>query len=219
MTKKNIQIAPSLLSANFSHLGDDVQDIVNCGADLLHLDIMDGHFVPNLTFGPDVVKSIRTRTSKPFDTHLMVTNPEMWLEPFAKAGSQFITFHIEVTNKPLELIKKIKALGCGVGVSLNPATKVSALKEVSGFVDLILVMSVNPGFGGQGFVAGSIEKVKELEGLRLKNNYKYLISVDGGVTTKVSADLIRAGVDILVSGSFIFKAKDKAEVIKNLRKI
>jgi len=209
-----IKVAPSILSADFSRLDCQIRKLERAGADMLHIDIMDGHFVPNITIGPVVVKFIRRHTKLPLDVHLMVKHPEKFLTPFIEAGSDMITVHIEAVNK-LKLIsirKKLKAKGIKLGISLNPATPVAKLKGVLGLVDFILVMSVNPGFGGQKFIPGVLSKIKELRAL-----YKGDIAVDGGVSDTVAGKLIKAGANILASGSYIFSAKNTKQAIERIR--
>ena len=209
-----IKIAPSILSADFSCLGEEVKKVERAGADLIHIDVMDGHFVPNITLGPVVVKYLRRITGLPLDVHLMIESPERYIDDFIRAGSDMITVHIETISK--SKIKKqkakLKAKGVNLGISLNPATPLSKIKDVLNLVDFVLVMTVNPGFGGQKFIAGVVPKIKQLRRI-----YKGVISVDGGVSDKVAGELIRAGADILAVGSYIFNAKDTKEAIKKLR--
>jgi ribulose-phosphate 3-epimerase len=209
-----IMIAPSLLSANFSCLDREIQKVEAAGADMLHLDIMDGHFVPNITIGPVVVKYIRQVTKLPLDTHLMIEKPQDFVDAFVQAGSDMITFHIETisVSRLKVLSKKLKSQGVKVGISLNPATPLVKIKPVLKDVDFVLVMSVNPGFGGQEFMPVAIPKVKELRKI-----FAGEISVDGGVNDKVAGELIRAGATILAAGSYIFKANDTKQAIERIR--
>jgi ribulose-phosphate 3-epimerase len=208
-------IAPSLLSADFAKLASEVAEVERAGADWLHVDVMDGHFVPNLTVGPLVVEAIKPHTHLPLDCHLMVSRPEDWVEGFAKAGASTITVHAEASVHLHRLLGHIRSLGCKAGVSINPATPVAAIEPVLDLVDLVLVMSVNPGFGGQAFIEPSLEKVKRLSDLRGKRHY--LIEIDGGINRDTIARARQAGVDVFVAGSAIFAAKDRAAAIQELR--
>ncbi|TRZ96175.1 ribulose-phosphate 3-epimerase [bacterium] len=209
-----IKVAPSILSADFSRLGCQIKKVERAGADMLHIDIMDGHFVPNITIGPVVVKFIRQHTKLPLDVHLMIKHPEKFLSLFIDAGSDMITVHIEAVNKAklISMRRKLKAKGIKLGISLNPATPVAKIKDVLGLVDFILVMSVNPGFGGQKFIPGVLPKIKELRVL-----YKGDIAVDGGISDAVAGDLIKAGANVLASGSYIFSAKNTKQAIERIR--
>jgi len=209
---QKILIAPSILSADFSKLGQEIKDVEKAGADWIHIDVMDGHFVDNITMGPVVVKSIRPVTKLPLDTHLMIKNPERYIERFAKGGSDIITFHIEVEEDPKEIIKLIRYYKKKVGVSIRPKTDLGSLSAILPMVDMVLVMTVEPGFGGQEFMPECVTKISELRKIFRKD-----IEVDGGVNEMTAAEVIKAGANIIVAGTSVFGAKDYAEAIKKLR--
>lgn len=207
-------IAPSLLAANFAQLQADIETIQS--APWLHLDVMDGHFVPNLSFGPEIIKSVRPHFHGAFDVHLMVSNPERLIDAYIQAGADSITFHVEAHKNPQSLIQTIQDAGLKAGLSLKPGTSLETLKPYLEKVDLILVMSVEPGFGGQAFQVESLERIATLKAWREAHQAVYLISVDGGVGLDNAPALKAAGVDVLVAGSTIFKADNRAEIIEAL---
>lgn len=212
-----IKIAPSLLAADFSQLAEEVKLIKE--ADMLHLDIMDGHFVPNLTFGPGLIASLRDKTSLSFDTHLMISNPGEYIEAYAEAGSDYITFHLEATVHSHRIIQQIKEQGCKAGISLNPATPLHELEYILPDLDLILLMTVNPGFGGQEYIPQSTEKISRLAQMIKAGGYDIEIAVDGGIKPFNAEEVIKAGADIIVAGSAIFGASKPSEAIADFRKI
>ncbi|MGC8871724.1 MAG: ribulose-phosphate 3-epimerase [Caldimicrobium sp.] len=210
-------IAPSLLSADFSRLKEEVKAVEEAGADLLHLDVMDGLFVPNLTFGPLVISALRPHTNLPFDVHLMIVQPERYLKHFAEAGADLICVHAEATTHLHRAITQIKELGKLAGVSLNPHTPPEILDYVLELLDFVLVMTVNPGFGGQKFIPQCLSKIEKLKNTIVKRGLNTLIEVDGGINEKTSQLVISAGADILVAGSYIFEKEDYREAISILR--
>ncbi len=212
-----IKIAPSILSADFSILGEEIKSIEKAKADWVHIDVMDGHFVPNISFGEPIVKSIRKITNMPFDVHLMIENVDYYINDFASAGADYITIHQEAGNHIDRSIQLIKSLGIKAGISLNPATPVSSIEHLLPELDLVLIMSVNPGFGGQKFIPYTLDKIRLLKELRGKYNYNYLIEVDGGVNIENAQMIIDAGVDVLVAGSAVFKSDEYEKTIEELR--
>lgn len=212
-----MKIAPSILSADFANLQRDIEIVEQNGADLIHIDAMDGQFVPNLTLGPNVVSALRKVTNLTLDVHLMIEQPERYIEAFAQAGADIITVHVEATKHLHRVLQQIKQTGKQCGVVINPATPVSVIEMVLGEVDLVLVMTVNPGFGGQSFIPMTLEKIKQLVTLREQNNYSYLIEVDGGINDKTAKLCREAGVDIAVAGSYIYDSNDIKAAIDSLK--
>ena len=213
-----IKIAPSILSADFARMGEDVSRLSQWGADWVHFDVMDGHFVPNLTFGPAMCKAVRPYTSLPIDVHLMVDNPSEWVEVFADSGADIITFHIESYEKdPIRLLRHIRSLGCRPGIVLRPATDVKACESILEECDLVLLMSVNPGFGGQSFIFSTLEKIRSLRRMIDAKRLQTEIEIDGGVNPDTAKECISAGATVLVAGSAVFRAKDPSEMISLLR--
>ena len=209
---QKILIAPSILSADFSKLGQEIQDVEKAGADWIHIDVMDGHFVPNITIGPVVVKSARPATRLPFDVHLMIDRPEDYVESFARAGSDIITFHAEVEENPKEIIRLIKYFKKKVGISIRPKTELKAIEAVLPMVDMVLIMTVEPGFAGQEFIFDCLPKITEL-----RTAFKKDIQVDGGINEATAAEAIKAGANVIVAGTSVFGVKDYAGAIKKLR--
>ena len=212
---KKIKISPSILSADFSQLGNEIKRLEDGGADMIHVDVMDGHFVPNLTIGPPVINALRKYTKIPFDVHLMISPVHKYIENFANAGADIITIHPEATDNLKDSIGLIRKLNKKVGVSLNPNTEIKIIKKYISEIDLILVMSVYPGFGGQKFISETITKIKILKKIKNDNNYKFDIEVDGGINFSNSKEVIKAGANILVSGTTIFK-ENNGDIKKNI---
>ena len=215
----NPQIAPSILAADFANLQKEVEMLNSSAADYIHVDIMDGVFVPNISFGIPVTEAIHRHATKPLDVHLMIVNPELYVEDFVKAGASIVTVHVEACTHLHRTLQEIKRLGVAAGVALNPHTPIELLTEVLEEIDLVCVMSVNPGFGGQKFIEHSYAKVANLKNLILKKGVKTQIEVDGGVSEQNAKRLVEAGADILVAGSFVFKAPDPIAAIASLKSI
>ena len=212
---KNIQISPSILSADFSQLGTEIKRLEEGGADMIHVDVMDGHFVPNLTIGPPVIKALRKHCSLKFDVHLMISPVHKYIEAYADAGADIITIHPEATQNLGESIKTIKDLKKKVGVSLNPGSKIELITECLDKIDLVLIMSVNPGFGGQKFMPEVLDKIKQLKKIQQEKNFTFDIEIDGGINFENSKIAIEAGANILVSGTTVFKSND-GDIKKNI---
>ena len=214
---QNIKISPSILSADFSILGDEIKSLERAGADLIHIDVMDGHFVPNITMGPPIIKMVRKCTKLPFDVHLMISPVEKYIKAFADAGSDIITIHPEATDNLKRAVSTIKSLGKKAGVSLNPKTPISALMDVINDIDLILIMSVNPGFAGQSFMGEVLPKVTELRKMINDKKLKIDIEIDGGINFETAPLAVKAGANILVSGTTIFSGslKDNIQKLRN----
>ena len=212
-----VRIAPSILSADFARLGDEIAMVTEAGADWIHIDVMDGRFVPNLTFGAKVVETVRKLTDLPLDVHLMVVEPENYLEEFARAGASVLTIHPEVSPHLHRQLMRIKELGCLAGASLNPSTPLEAVQEVAGDLDLLLIMSVNPGFGGQKFIPASVDKIRRARTLLDRAESDAALEVDGGITRETIAQVWHAGADTFVAGNAIFSAKDPRAELRALR--
>tara|TARA_Y100000741_G_scaffold3116_1_gene2630 strand:+ start:1920 stop:2567 length:648 start_codon:yes stop_codon:yes gene_type:complete len=213
----SIKVSPSILAADFGNIERECNLIDKSGADWFHLDVMDGIFVPNISFGIPIVKAIRKMTSKPLDVHLMITEPERYIEKFIEIGSDIISFHIEATNKLEENINLIKSKNVKVGIAINPDTPIDSLIDIINKIDLVCLMGVFPGFAGQKFIKNTFDRLKELKKLIIDNNSKALIEVDGGVKADNYMELRSLGADVLVAGSYIFKSKDYKEVVKKLK--
>jgi len=212
-------IAPSILSADFSKLGQEIKDVEAAGADWIHVDVMDGHFVPNITIGPLVAKAVRSVTDLPLDVHLMIENPDLYVEEFIKAGATYVTIHPEACYHVHRTVHAIKEAGAKAGVSLNPATPLSAIEWILDDIDLVLIMSVNPGFGGQKFIPQSLEKIAELKSMIAARNLNVIIEVDGGVNKGTIASVSQAGADAFVAGSAIFGSEDYQKSIATFRSL
>lgn len=217
MGTSTVRIAPSILSADFARLADEVARVEAGGADLLHVDVMDGHFVPNLTVGPPIVEALRKVTKLPLDVHLMITNADVYIEEFAEAGADYLTVHVEACPHLHRTVQAIKERGVKAGVTLNPATPLGLVEAILPEADLLLIMSVNPGFGGQSFIPSSLQKISQARAMIGRVGSRALLEVDGGVKVDNAAKIVAAGADILVSGSAIFSSKDYGATIKAMR--
>jgi len=215
--KSRVLVAPSILSADFSNLASEIKAVESAGAEVLHLDVMDGIFVPNITFGPVVIKSLRSITDMTFDVHLMIESPERYIKEFAEAGADWISFHAEATKHLHRTLWKVKELGKKAGIALNPHTPISFVEYLLEDVDFVVVMSVNPGFGGQKFIPFCLKKIKALAEIRKEKGLKFLIEVDGGVNPETAPAVIGAGADVLVAGSAVFKNKPYEQAIARIR--
>lgn len=214
-----MKIAPSILSADFANLQRDIQLVEKAGADYIHVDVMDGQFVPNITIGPNVVASIRPITKLPLDIHLMITDPENYISDFAKAGADIITIHQESTHHLHRALQMIKQMGVKAGVVVNPGTPISMIQDVLYLADLVLIMTVDPGFGGQSFISAMLEKIVEIKSLREKNHYQFEIEVDGGIVPETAEKCLAAGAEVFVAGSYIYNAEFPGERIQALREV
>ncbi len=212
-----VKIAPSILSADFARLGDEIKDVERGGADYIHVDVMDGHFVPNITIGPLIVQAIRPVTQLPLDVHLMIENPDQYIEAFAKAGADYITVHVEACRHLHRTIQLIKSTGVKAGVVLNPATPVDSLKHIIEDLDMVLLMSVNPGFGGQKFIPSVLPKIREVREMADSLNPDLEIEIDGGVNEETARLCAEAGATVLVAGSAVFNKEDRAAAIASLK--
>lgn len=212
-----IKIAPSILSADFSKLGEEIRSIEKAGADIIHIDVMDGDFVPNITFGPPVIKAIRKYTKLPFDVHLMISNPDRYIADFKEAGADIITVHVEACTHLHRTLQSIRSMGVKAGVALNPATDTESIRYVMDVADMVLVMTVNPGFGGQMLIEPVLQKIGKVRSIAKESGKAIDIEVDGGVNTENSIKVIQAGADIIVSGSAVFSSSDMKEAIQKIR--
>ncbi|MEH7481841.1 ribulose-phosphate 3-epimerase [Neobacillus drentensis] len=212
-----VKIAPSILSADFSKLGEEIIAVEKGGADYIHVDVMDGHFVPNITIGPLIVEAIRPITKLPLDVHLMIENPDQYIEAFAKAGADFITVHVEACRHLHRTVQNIKSFGIKAGVVLNPATPVESIQHIIGDIDMVLLMSVNPGFGGQKFIPEVLPKIKKVKEMAEQKGLEIEIEIDGGVNSETAKLCMEAGANVLVAGSAIYNEEDYAKAISQIR--
>ncbi len=217
MAESSVEIAPSILAANFASLAEEIRAVEQGGARMLHVDVMDGHFVPNISIGVPVVESLRKATQLTLDVHLMIENPDRYVEAFAEAGADMISVHQEATPHLDRVLTSIRELGREAGAVINPATPVAALSEVLGKVDYVLIMSVNPGFGGQAFIPGALEKIRQLKEMRARYNHTFRIEVDGGIGPENVVAVVRAGAEILVAGTSVFNTASPADTVRRMR--
>ena len=215
----SIRLAPSILSANFAALGDDIRKVEEAGANIIHVDVMDGHFVPNITIGPAVVRAIKKVTKLPLDVHLMITDPDMYIPAFVEAGASMLTVHAEATVHLDRTLNFIRSQNVLVGVSINPATPLSVVEHALGLADMLLIMSVNPGFGGQRFIPYTVEKIRRARQIIDERNYRCVIEVDGGIDSETIPTVVKAGAEVLVAGSAIFGTPDPGRKVKELLEI
>ena len=211
----DLKVAPSILACDFSRMGEEIHNVIEAGADMIHVDVMDGHFTPNITMGPPVVAALRGVCTVPMDVHLMITDPDDYVETFAQAGADVISFHIEAALHPLRLIEKIKDLGCKAGIVLNPGTSQDEIEFVVDAVDMVLVMTVNPGFGGQAFMPEMLEKIRLVRAMLGDRD----LEVDGGINAATAADVYEAGANVLVAGNYIFSSDSYLEAIESIRDV
>ena len=211
------KIAPSILSADFARLGEEVKAVEKAGADYIHVDVMDGHFVPNITIGPLVVEGVNKATDLPLDVHLMIENPDQYINDFAKAGADIICVHVEAVNHLHRSVQLIREAGCKTAVALNPATPLESIKYIMDDLDMVLIMTVNPGFGGQKFIPGTLPKIRDLRDMIIKRNLDIDIEVDGGVNSKTIGEISSAGANVFVAGSAVFNADDYKKAISVIR--